>query len=81
MRRFIVEVIVDALLLLVIVLILGAISVGQTFPFGTSSQPIVQLRGTGIVGFLSAAAVLVLVNRFARPILVWVVPMRSSGDR
>ena len=34
MRRFIVEVVLDALLLFVIVLFLGAISVAQPFPFG-----------------------------------------------
>ena len=70
MRRFIVEVVLDALLLLVIVLFLGIISVAQPFPFGTGSAPIVALRGAGIVGFLSWAAILVLVNRFARPVLV-----------
>ena len=70
MRRFIVEVILDALLLLFIILLLGLISVGQPFPFGPTSVPIVSLRGAGIVGFLSWAAVLVLVNRFARPVLV-----------
>ena len=70
MRRFIVEVLLDAVLLLFIVLLLGIISVGQPFPFGPTSVPIVSLRGAGIIGFLSWAAVLVLVNRFARPILV-----------
>ena len=38
MRRFIVEVILDALLLLVIVLFLGIISVGQPFPFGPNGN-------------------------------------------
>jgi ubiquinone biosynthesis protein len=70
MRRFIVEVVVDAFLLVVIVLLLGFIKVPQPFPFGTASAPIVELRGAGVVGFLSWAAVLVLVNRFARPVLV-----------
>jgi ubiquinone biosynthesis protein len=70
MRRFFVEVVLDALLLLLIVLVLGFISVPQPFPFGTSSAPIVALRGAGLIGFLSWAAVLVLVNRFARPVLV-----------
>ena len=70
MRRFIVEVVLDAILLLFIVLLLGIISVGQPFPFGPTSVPIVALRGAGIIGFLSWAAVLVLVNRFARPVLV-----------
>ncbi len=70
MRRFIVEVVLDALLLLFIILFLGIISVGQPFPFGPESVPVIALRGAGIIGFLSWAAILVLVNRFARPVLV-----------
>ena len=70
MRRFIVEAVVDAVLLLVIILVLGVIDVAQPFPFGTGSAPIVELRGAGPIGFLSWAAILVLVNRFARPVLV-----------
>ena len=70
MRRFIVEVVIDTVLLGVIVLVLGIVSVPQPFPFGTGSAQIVALRGAGIVGFASWAAVLVLVNRFARPVLV-----------
>ena len=70
MRRFVVEVVLDALLLLFIILFLGIISVAQPFPFGPTSVPILTLRGAGLVGFLSWAAVLVLVNRFARPVLV-----------
>ena len=70
MRRFIVEVVIDTVLLAVILLILGAVSVSQPFPFGTGSAQIVALRGAGLVGFASWAAVLVLVNRFARPVLV-----------
>jgi ubiquinone biosynthesis protein len=70
MRRFIVEVVIDTVLLAVIVLFFGVISVNQPFPFGPTSAPIVALRGAGIIGFASWAAVLVLVNRFARPVLV-----------
>src|SRR5436190_6886057 len=70
MRRFLVEVVIDTVLLAAIVLFLGIISVPQPFPFGPNSAPIVALRGAGIVGFASWAAVLVLVNRFARPVLV-----------
>ena len=70
MRRFIVEVVIDTVLLAVIVLFLGIVSVPQPFPFGTGSAQIVALRGAGIVGFASWAAVLVLINRFARPVLV-----------
>jgi ubiquinone biosynthesis protein len=70
MRRFLVEVVLDAFLLFVIVLFLGIFSVAQPFPFGTESAPIVGLRDAGILGFISWAAILVLVNRFARPVLV-----------
>jgi len=71
MRRFIVEVVVDVLILLVIVLLLGIISVPQPFPFGTGSAPIVQIRDdAGVIGFVSWATILVLVNRFARPVIV-----------
>jgi len=70
MRRFIVDVALDALLLVVIALFLGVISVAQPFPFGPTSVPIVQLRDAGVIGFVSWAAVLVLVNKFARPVLV-----------
>ena len=39
MRRFIVEVVIDALLLFFIALVLGVFSVSQPFPFGTESGP------------------------------------------
>ncbi len=70
MRRFVVEVLVDLAILVAIVLLLDFITVQQPFPFGTDTAPIAALRGAGVVGFLSWAAVLVLVNRFARPVLV-----------
>ena len=70
MRRFIVEVVVDAILLGIIILFLSLIEVAQPFPFGPDSRPIVELQGVGIVGFLIWAGILVLVNRFARPVLV-----------
>ena len=70
MRRFLVEAVVDAVIALGIILLLSLISVAQPFPFGTSSAPILALRGAGVVGFITWAAVLVLVNRFARPVIV-----------
>ena len=70
MRRFVVEVLVDVLILLVIILLLDFIKVSQPFPFGPDTASIAALRGAGIVGFVSWAAILVLVNRFARPVLV-----------
>ena len=53
MRRFIVEVVIDTVLLAVILLVLGVISVSQPFPFGTGTRPIVALRGAGLIGFAS----------------------------
>ena len=70
MRRFIVEVVIDAILLGIIILFLNLIEVAQPFPFGPDSRPVVELQGVGVIGFLSWAAILVLVNRFARPVLV-----------
>ena len=70
MRRFLVEVALDAFLLFVIVLFLGIFSVAQPFPFGSGSAPVIALRDAGVLGFFSWAAILVLVNRFARPVLV-----------
>jgi ubiquinone biosynthesis protein len=70
MRRFIVEVVIDAIILGVIILLLSLISVAQPFPFGPDDRPIVELQGVGLVGFLIWAGILVLVNRFARPVLV-----------
>ena len=70
MRRFVVEVVIDAVIAFVIVVLLSLVSVAQPFPFGTSSAPIIQLRGAGILGFAIWGAILVLVNRFARPVIV-----------
>ncbi len=70
MRRFLVEAVVDAVILFAAILLLSLISVPQPFPFGSSSAPILGLRGAGPVGFITWAAVLVLVNRFARPVIV-----------
>ncbi len=70
MRRFLVEAVVDAIIALGVILLLSLISVPQPFPFGPTPTPILALRGAGLVGFVSWAAVLVLVNRFARPVIV-----------
>jgi ubiquinone biosynthesis protein len=70
MRRYIVEVVIDAVILAVIVLFLGIIEVAQPFPFGPTSAPVLRIQQVGLLGFLVWAAILVLVNRFARPVLV-----------
>ena len=70
MRRFIVEVVIDAIILGVIILFLRLIEVAQPFPFGPTRGRSSSSQGAGVVGFLIWAAILVLVNRFARPVLV-----------
>jgi ubiquinone biosynthesis protein len=70
MRRFIVEAVVDAGVLVVIFLLLSRIDVPQPFPFGPERQSIVELRDTGPFRFLVAGAFLVLANRFVRPVII-----------
>ena len=71
MRRFIVEALADALVLLVIILLLSIPTVSQPFPFGPDSAPILQLRGAGVLRVpASPAMILVLTERFVRPVIV-----------
>ena len=70
MRRFVVETLVDGVIILVIILFLGLFQVAQPFPFGLDSAPILKLKGAGIVPFLVTAAILVLSQRFVRPVIV-----------
>ncbi len=70
MRRFVVETLVDGVIILVIILFLGLFKVAQPFPFGLESAPILQLKGAGIFPFLVTAAILVLSQRFVRPVIV-----------
>jgi ubiquinone biosynthesis protein len=70
MRRFVVEAVTDALIFLVIVLLLSRIEVSQPFPFGPSEAPILDFRGAGLAAVLVAAGVLVLAERFVRPVIV-----------
>lgn len=70
MRRFVIEVLIDALLLIAIVALLHLPSVAQPFPFGDGSAPIMSARGSGAIALLWYATALVLVNRFARPVIV-----------
>jgi ubiquinone biosynthesis protein len=70
MRRFIVEVVVKALIILAILLVSSIFTVPQPFPFGSGSARIVELRGAGVVAFLLAAAILVAAERFIRPVIV-----------
>jgi ubiquinone biosynthesis protein len=70
MRHFLVEALVDALILFVIIVFLSLFSVSQPFPFGPETAPVLHLRGAGIVAFLVAGAILVLMMRFVRPVVV-----------
>jgi ubiquinone biosynthesis protein len=71
MRRFVIESVVDALILLVIFLLLSLIKVPQPFPIGgTEYVPIVELKGAGVVAFLIAGAIVVLAQRYVRPVIV-----------
>ena len=69
MRRFIAEALVDAASLVAIFFILSLISVAQPFPFGADRAPIVELT-SGLGGVLVAAAILVLAERFVRPVII-----------
>ena len=73
LRRFLIEALIDAGLLVVLVLVLGLIHVPQPFPFGTGQAPIigfVDVRAWEVAWF---AAMVVLANRFARPVIVAIV--------
>jgi ubiquinone biosynthesis protein len=70
MRRFVVETLADAVVLLFISLFLGLFSVAQPFPFGPDSAAIVTYRQSGLIALLVAAAILVLGQRFVRPVIV-----------
>jgi ubiquinone biosynthesis protein len=70
MRRFVVETLIDGVIILVIILFLGLFKVAQPFPFGLESAPILELKGAGIIPFLVTAAILVLGQRFVRPVIV-----------
>ena len=70
MRRFLVETVLGAVILVTVVLVLSLISVPQPFPFGTTWAPIFVPGGIGVVGYLVAGVVLAIVNRFVRPFIV-----------
>jgi ubiquinone biosynthesis protein len=73
LRRFIIEAAIDAAILVVIVLVLGIIHVPQPFPFGAASAPILGFTDVDAWEVVWFAAVVVLANRFARPVIVAVV--------
>jgi ubiquinone biosynthesis protein len=70
MRRFVVETLVNAVILVLVAFVFTLIRIPQPFPFGEDSAAILELRDPGVVGFIVWAGVLVLVNRFARPVIM-----------
>ena len=70
MRRFVVEAVTDAAIFIIIILLLSWITVSQPFPFGPDQAPILEFRGAGGVAVLVAAGILVLAERFVRPVIV-----------
>ncbi len=70
MRRFLVESVLGAVVLLTVALVLSLISVPQPFPFGTRWAPILVPGAVGVAGYLAAGVVLAVVNRFVRPLIV-----------
>src|SRR5690349_8696789 len=73
LRRFVIEAIIDALLLVLIVLVLGLVQVPQPFPFGEARAPIVGFADVDAWEVAWFAGMVVLANRFARPVIVALV--------
>jgi len=70
MRRFVVEVLVDAAILVIVLGFLSLISVPQPFPFGTDRVSIVRIDTSGLWVFILAGAAIALVERTVRPLIV-----------
>lgn len=70
MRRFIVEAVLDALIIALILLLMSLIQVPQPFPFGLERAPIVTGTGIGPIGFILLGASIGIINRFVRPLIV-----------
>ena len=70
MRRFIVEALADALVLLVIILLLSIPTSRSRSRSGPTARRSSSSRGAGFVPFLVAAMILVLTERFVRPVIV-----------
>ncbi len=73
LRRFLVEVVIDAVLLALIVLVLGLFHIPQPFPFGETRAPILGFQDIQLWEIVWFGAALVLANRFARPVIVALV--------
>jgi ubiquinone biosynthesis protein len=69
-RRFVVEVVLDAAVAFVVLGLLSLLTVPQPFPFGAERSPIFTATGAGVLGFLAIGVAVGLVDRFVRPVLV-----------
>ena len=82
LRRFVLEAALDAILVISIVLLLGVIQVPQPFPFGIERAPILSFHGATPLLIAWLSAMIVLANRFARPVVVAILGrfvLRSLG--
>src|SRR6478735_1589681 len=69
MRRFLVEVLLNAVVAFVVLWVLSLIRVPQPFPFGLERAPIMVITG-GPLAFLILGAAIALVDRLIRPVIV-----------
>ena len=70
MRRFLVEVFLDAVIVFVILFVLSLLNIPQPFPFGDGRGPIIERTATGILPYLLAGLAIGLVDRLVRPLIV-----------
>jgi ubiquinone biosynthesis protein len=70
MRRFIVEVVLDALIVLVVLLALSFLTVPQPFPFGAERAPIFDRQSVGIPAYLVTGVAIAVADRLVRPLIV-----------
>jgi ubiquinone biosynthesis protein len=70
MRRFLVEVVLDAVLILIVLLVLSWLTVPQPFPFGEERAPIFDRSAAGLPAYLLAGVSIALVDRLVRPLIV-----------
>ena len=70
MRRFVVEVVIDGLIIFILLLILSFIHIPQPFPFGEERAPIFERQAHGVLPYLWAGLVIAVVERLVRPLVV-----------
>ncbi|HMJ80757.1 MAG TPA: AarF/UbiB family protein [Candidatus Dormibacteraeota bacterium] len=70
MRRFLVEVVIDALIVWAVLFLLSLLSVPQPFPFGAERAPIFSLAHVGALPYLTAGIGIGLADRIVRPFVV-----------